>query len=172
MNDINVDAAKCYIYRNARPLDLARWKYHFENGSNQGVLDALKAFQNKDGGFGHGLELDSLNPESSPIQTWKAMVRLEEIGFSDSSSEIIKGILRYLESNKDFNKDFNQWMRVIPSNNNYPHAVWWEFNKNNDLYEYNPTAYIAGFIIKYANKNTLLYKPHLLKGSRDHKRSL
>ncbi len=34
--------------------------------------------------------------------------------------------------------------------------VWLKFNKTNDLYEYNPTAYFADLIIKYANKNTPL----------------
>ena len=26
------DAIRRWIYRNARPLELARWQYHFENG--------------------------------------------------------------------------------------------------------------------------------------------
>ena len=27
------EKARAYLYRNARPLDLARFQYHFENGS-------------------------------------------------------------------------------------------------------------------------------------------
>ena len=27
------DKARAFMYRNARPLDLARFQYHFENGS-------------------------------------------------------------------------------------------------------------------------------------------
>ena len=61
-------------------------------------LAALKAFQNEDGGFGHALEPDCFNPNSSPIQTWKAIVHLEEIGIDDPDHEIIQGILRYLDS--------------------------------------------------------------------------
>lgn len=64
--------ARGFIYRNARPVDLARWRYHFEGGAREEVLTALAAFQNEDGGFGHGLEADSLNPNSCPIQTWNA----------------------------------------------------------------------------------------------------
>lgn len=56
------ERARRFVYRNARPLDLARWKYHFENGSEQEVLAALSAYQNEDGGFGHGLEEDNMNP--------------------------------------------------------------------------------------------------------------
>lgn len=33
--------AKEFIYRNARPLDFARWQYHFEDGSKEAVLNAL-----------------------------------------------------------------------------------------------------------------------------------
>ena len=60
------EKAKSFIDRHARPLDLARWQYHFENGTRDAVLDALKDYQNDDGGFGHGLEADCLNPNSSP----------------------------------------------------------------------------------------------------------
>ena len=35
-------------YRNARPLDMARWKYMLENGSKEDVLNALIAYQNED----------------------------------------------------------------------------------------------------------------------------
>lgn len=57
--------AKKFIYRNAKPLDLARWQYHFENGSMEAVLIALSHYQNDDGGFGHALEADAWNPNSS-----------------------------------------------------------------------------------------------------------
>lgn len=57
--------AKRFIYRNARPLDFARWQYHFENGSKEAFLDALSYYQNNDGGFGHAIEPDAWNPNSS-----------------------------------------------------------------------------------------------------------
>jgi len=43
--------ARSFIYRNARPLDIARWQYHFENGSKEAVLTALAAYQNEDGSW-------------------------------------------------------------------------------------------------------------------------
>lgn len=49
-----------FMYRNARPVDLARWQYHFENGSKENVVKILAEYQNEDGGFGHGLEEDCL----------------------------------------------------------------------------------------------------------------
>lgn len=44
------EKARKYIYRQARPLDLARWQYHFENGTKENVLVALSIYQNNDGG--------------------------------------------------------------------------------------------------------------------------
>ena len=50
------EKARRFMYRSARPVELARWQYHFEQGSKENVLKALAAYQNEDGGFGHGLE--------------------------------------------------------------------------------------------------------------------
>lgn len=49
------EKARKFIYRNARPLDLALFKFYFENGSAKDVMTALSAHQNPDGGFGWGL---------------------------------------------------------------------------------------------------------------------
>jgi hypothetical protein len=74
------EKARRFIYRNARPLDLARWRYHFEGGPKEAVVTALAAYQNEDGGFGHALEPDAWNPASSPVQTWAATEILRETG--------------------------------------------------------------------------------------------
>lgn len=120
--------AHTFIYRNARPLDLARWRYHFEGGSKEAVLTALAAYQNEDGGFGHALEPDVWNPNSSPIQTWTATEILREIDFTDNTHPIIQGILSHLASGKDFDGKF--WYNTVRSNNNYPHAPWWHTEKD------------------------------------------
>lgn len=155
--DIIYKKAQEFIYRNARPLDLARWQFHFENGSKKVVLKALSYYQNPDGGFGHALEQDAWNPNSAPIQTWTATEILHEINFSDSSDSIINGILRYLGSGRDFNGKF--WYNIIKSNNDYPHAPWWQSDSESSSHnDYNPTAGLAGFIIRYSDKNSELYK--------------
>lgn len=152
------EKAKAFIYRNARPLDLARWQYHFENGNKENILKALYFYQNDDGGFGHAIEADSFNPNSAPIQTWAATEILREIDFKDKNHPIIKGILNYLDSGSDFDTLNNQWLNTVPSNNNYPHAVWWQYGENGSEFKYNPTACLAGFIIRFADKNSELYK--------------
>ena len=154
-----METAKNFIYRNARPLDFARWRYHFENDSREAVLKALAAYQNEDGGFGHGLEADCFNPNSSPIQTWTAIEILREVRMTDRRNPMIQNILRYLESGADFDSSRNQWLNTVPSNNEYPCAVWWKYDdKGETKMDYNPTAYLAGFAIKYAEPDSKLYK--------------
>lgn len=148
--------ARKFIYKNARPLDLARWQYHFEGGSQQAVINTLMFYQNEDGGFGHSLEPDAWNPNSSPIQTWAATEILREVNFSDSSHPLVTGILVYLASGRHFSG--RHWYSTIPSNNHYPHAPWWRAGSDHKMpVDYNPTAALAGFIIKYGDKNSALY---------------
>ena len=68
-----------WIKRCARPLEVARWEYLFEGGSRERVLEILGAYQNEDGGFGHGLKPDFWLPSSSPMATWAAVRILSEV---------------------------------------------------------------------------------------------
>lgn len=151
---MDIERARKFIYQNARPLDFARWQYLFEGGSRDAVLRVLEAYQNEDGGFGHGLEADCWNPDSSPIQTWAATEIIKEVGLSDSSHPLIQGILRYLGSGTNF--DSHVWYNSIPSNNDYPHAPWWNWDSSHEL-TYNPTACLIGFILKFSEPDSALY---------------
>lgn len=146
---------KNWMYRNARAVDLARWQYHFEGGSQSKVIEALSVYQNADGGFGHALEADSWNPNSSPIQTWVAVEILREINI-EPGHKMIKNILRYLDSGQDF--DHNRWFNVVKSNDEYPGAQWWTFGDGQCNLTYNPTASLAGFCLLYSEKTSDLYK--------------
>lgn len=152
------EKARTYLYRNARALEIARFQYHFENGSKEAVLNALSFYQNKDGGFGHGLEADSWNPNSAPVQVQTAVNILREIEFEEREHPIIQGILNFLASGKCFNGHF--WYTGLKSNNDYPHAPWWYSEKDGPWNEndYNPTAALAGFIIRFADKDNALYE--------------
>lgn len=153
MNKVRFKTLRGWMYRNARPLDLARWRYHFEQGTQEEVLRALAAYQNADGGFGHALEPDAWNPHSSPIQTWTATEILREIGFADASHPMIAGILRYLASGRDFDGQF--WYTSVTSNNDYPHAPWWHAEGGSTWNgDDNPTACLAGFLLRFAERGS------------------
>ena len=145
MNQI-FERARSFMYRNARPIDLARWKLHFEGGSPEEILSCLAAYQNPDGGFGHGLECDALNPESSPMQSWSATTYLRLIDMYDPAHPIVAGLLRYLTSGRDF--DGHRWAYSVASNNDHPHAPWWHYDAAAPRFDYNPTAALAGYMLR------------------------
>lgn len=155
---MDIEKSGSFIYRNARPLDLARWMYLFENGDRDSVLKILAAYQNEDGGFGHGLEPDCWTPDSSPVQTWTATEIIKETGLEDAEHPVIQGILKYLSSGMDF--DGHTWANTVPSNNDAPHAPWWTYSPSHEV-SYNPTACFTGFILKYAQPGSELYQTAL-----------
>lgn len=63
----SLDTAREFVYREARPLEQRLFAALFEGASPSGVLRALEAYRNDDGGFGHGLEPDKRCPASQPV---------------------------------------------------------------------------------------------------------
>ena len=151
---------KLWIYRNARQIELAIWQYYFENGSKEAVLSSLAFYQNDDGGFGHALEADSWNPNSSPYTTLAAINILKGVKFADKQHPIMQGIFKFLESSAYCSE--KGWYFNIPSNNDYPHAPWWTYDMEANAVEgIGVTAELAGFILRYANEDSEIYKKAL-----------
>ena len=78
------------------------------------------------------------------------------------------GTGHYLESGKSF--DGKCWYKIVKSNNEHPHAPWWDTEiDSTDHNDYNPTACLAGFIIRFSEKNSELYKRgcHIAKEAFD-----
>ena len=159
---MNRNAAKQFILQHARPIDLAIYKYFFENEPNKIVIDELLKYQNEDGGFGNGLEPDYWNPNSSPIATNDAIITLYRVGALEQNTEIVNGIVRYLKSYDSFDEDKKRWLFAIDSNKDYPHAIWWEKNEDG-INGFNPTISLATFLICYGNR-TLLYEEIIRAG--------
>ncbi|EKQ56050.1 MULTISPECIES: hypothetical protein [unclassified Clostridium] len=146
-----------WIYRNAREIELSLWRYYFENGKKEDVLCALSAYQNEDGGFGHALEADNWNPNSSPYTTLFAINILKDIEYTDLEHPIYKGIMNYLNSQKDFAE--YGWRFTILTNDDYPHAPWWNFSEEaNRLESIGLTAELCAFVLRHGDKDSMLYK--------------
>ncbi|MBR6571409.1 MAG: hypothetical protein IKK75_13245 [Clostridia bacterium] len=145
--------ARTFMYRNARPLDLARFQYHFDNGSKEAVMQVLSFYQNEDGGFGHAIEADNWNPNSIPLHANGANSILDEIGFDDPDHPMVQKLVNWYASGACFNG--KSWDIVVPSNNDYPHAPWWHTDSVSTCHtDYNGTAQIAGFLIRYAPRGS------------------
>lgn len=149
------------VFRNANALMITRWRYSFENGSADDIIDVLSCYQNEDGGFGNGLDGNCLNPNSSPYITSMAVGIIEQYyQFTDKNHPVLQGILRYLAS--DVHATENGWlgMASIPSNNDYSHAPWFHYLPEKAMDELDPRT-LVNFLLKYAEKDSKLYQKAL-----------
>lgn len=145
-----------WMARNARPLEWALWRLHFQGGSREDVLAALGTYQNADGGFGHALEPDNWNPNSAPYFTLFAVNLLRGIGFEDASHPLLSGALRFFEQT-EHRSDFG-WHFNIASSNDHAHAPWWGYHDGPSAVEsLGLTAGIAGYALTHTAKGSALY---------------
>ncbi len=157
IDSIAFEKMRRWVWRNARPLELALWRCLYENASKNEVILALSAYQNEDGGFGHGIDCDCWNPESSPYNTMHALRLLRLVGITDTSLPIIKRLIAYLEATPY--RDDMGWVFSIPSNLKVPHAIWWEYDKERNALETpGVTAPICGFALRYVPHDASFYK--------------
>jgi hypothetical protein len=78
MNSPDFKAAAAFVAANARVLDRRRFQRLFVGGSTTPVRDAVAAYRNDDGGFGHGLEADCRAPGSQPAAVEMALRVMDE----------------------------------------------------------------------------------------------
>jgi hypothetical protein len=141
-----------WIKRNARPLESARWDYFFEGTSCDNVTHILSAFQNDDGGFGHGIEPDFWLPHSSPMATWAAGRILMEIG-AEKNDGIVKSMVSYLADT--YNTQSGMWYSLLPENNHYAHAPWWHWEEGvQEKWMFNPSVELAAFLIHWSSEQS------------------
>ena len=143
---MDVQKAKDFIRQNARAVELAEFRCHLENGPAQALAEALKPYQNPDGGFGHALEPDNWNPHSSPISTNDAIGRLFAAGALDKAGDMCQAMVRYLTSGQGFDTEKQRWLFAIDTNKDAPHAVWWE-KQGDGISGWNPTVSLAAFLV-------------------------
>jgi len=117
--------ARDFIYKNAREIDKAIFRYIFEKGSKLDVFSELEKFQNPDGGFGKGIEPDFWLTDSSPAATAKALEYLY-IADADISQGLVVDAIYYLIDS--FNYEEGKWRATGSRVNDFPHAPWWEYN--------------------------------------------
>ena len=147
------EKARIFMARHARPLDMARFQYHFEGGSKENVMNVLCCYQNADGGFGHAIEADCWNPNSIPLHASGVCAILKEIDWEDAAHPVVQGLIRWMTSGAHF--DGAHWAVVVESNNAYPHAPWWTFGSKSSCHtDYNGTAQMAGFLLRYAERES------------------
>lgn len=141
-----------FLLEKGRLIDNQLFSYYFKNGSTIDVIKALKVYQNKDGGFGQGLEPDFRMPNSSPLDTSIGLSILKEFDEHKLAKPMINRAIRYLEST--FDKNRKGWFAVPKEVNDYPHTPWWNYDEDQEMTVIdnnwgNPTAELIGYLYKY-----------------------
>jgi len=114
-------AFKKNLFATGRLLERAAWLVVFEERPESLLLRALAAYQNADGGFGHGLEPDLLTPSSSAIAAETALCLLDMTGCADES--MLEGGASWVENNLNAKG-------ILPHPpedlKDYPFQPWWQ----------------------------------------------
>jgi hypothetical protein len=138
--------AERFLLTQARPLEQTLFATHLQDASAQWALDELAAFQNSDGGFGHGLEPDVQAEVSSVLATTVALQHLRDLDASEEDPLVV-GAMRYLADTYD--RAARAWPFVPPSITQAPRAPWWEPQADLTHYLANPRAEIIGYLFEY-----------------------
>jgi len=116
---VDVGAAERFVFANARVLERHRLAVLLSGGEVAPVLEALRAYHNPDGGFGHALQPDVRAPESEPASTLSALEVLAEVGALDDPMVEGAGAWIGTIADRDGGMPF-----VLPSAAAHPHAPW------------------------------------------------
>jgi hypothetical protein len=120
MNIADFDAAAAFIAGHARVLDRRRFGRLFCGGAGGPVRDAVAAYRNDDGGFGHALEPDCRAPGSQPAAAEMALRVLDEADEWDDT--LVLGACDWLGS---VAPAAGGAAFVEPTLAGWPHAPWW-----------------------------------------------
>jgi hypothetical protein len=116
---VDLAAAEGFVHANARLLDRHRLAALLHGAPAAPVLQALRAYRNPDGGFGHALEPDVRAPESEPACTLHALEALAEIEELDdpmvADAVAWIGTIAHADGGLPF---------VMPTAAAHPHAPW------------------------------------------------
>ncbi len=121
--------ARTFLLEAARPVERELFRHAFEGAPARPALDALAAFANPDGGFGHGLEPDLRLPDSSALATSVALQRLRELG-ATADEPLVVGALGFLRESYD--PALRAWRCVPPAVDAHPRAPHWNWSLHED----------------------------------------
>jgi hypothetical protein len=116
----SVAAARRFVYANARLLERRMWEALFEGAPVDGVVAAVRAYVNADGGVGNALEPDKRAPDSQPLDVAFALERLHDVDAPDD--DLARGACDFLSSIAD---ERGLVPIVLPSVASYARADHW-----------------------------------------------
>jgi len=120
MTSPDIQAAEQFLAANARVLERRKFERTFRGGDAGPVRDAVAAYRNPDGGFGHALEPDGRCPGSQSLAIDFALRSLLDYGAWDTA--LADGACAWLAAHAPAEGGA---VFVDPSIEGWPHAPWW-----------------------------------------------
>jgi hypothetical protein len=117
---VDLNAAERFLHGTGRILDQRRFDLLVRGGDPAPVRDAVAAYRNADGGFGHALEPDCRCPDSQPAAAGMALRILAEAGAWDE--QLVRDACDWLERNAAAGGGATFVERGVED---WPHAPWW-----------------------------------------------
>ncbi|WP_447006080.1 hypothetical protein ACRAKI_06195 [Saccharothrix isguenensis] len=121
-----IEAARSFLWHNARVLEQRRFLHLFDGGPAAPVTAAVLAHRNDDGGFGHALEPDGRGPTSQPLHTYTALSLLHEVGATDHAEQACDFLTTI--TNPDGGVP-----NCLATARDHPRAPWWQVSEDSDL---------------------------------------
>lgn len=130
-------AGRDFVRRDARVVERRLFSTVFEGADPQGVVDALRGFQNADGGFGQGLEPDKRCPDSLPLDVEVAFDTLIAAGARDE--EMVRRATDWLGQVANADGAVSLCAPVVAEYPRAEHITEWTYQPG-----INPTAGLVG----------------------------
>jgi hypothetical protein len=121
MKTPDFNAAAAFVADSARVLDQRRFQRLFQDGPASAVRDAVAAYRNSDGGFGHALEPDCRAPGSQPPAMEMALRILDEADAWDE--DLVRGACDWIAAVAPA-EGGAAFVEAGPLEG-WPHAPWW-----------------------------------------------
>jgi hypothetical protein len=134
------DAAAGFMAGHARVLDRRVFQRLFQGGAPEPVRDAVAAYRNDDGGFGHALEPDLRTAASQPAAVEMALRIMDAADAWDE--QLVRDAIDWLTSIAPAEGGATF---VLPTLSQGPHAPWWVAAEGNP-FSLIQTGEIAGVL--------------------------
>ncbi|MDR6552666.1 hypothetical protein [Paenibacillus qinlingensis] len=140
------EKSRNFLLSQVREIDKAMFLYEFEGGDPEGVIQALRSYQNDDKGFGRALEPDLRADASSVLATTLALQYASKLN-SNVRLGLIEDCFDYLKQTYIAE---NQGWEIIPeAANDAPRAIWWNY-EGFQAHWGNPNAEILGYFYAFS----------------------
>ncbi|HAI14779.1 MAG TPA: hypothetical protein DCM28_23940 [Phycisphaerales bacterium] len=149
MPDLSLDqlnTIKQFVFKNGRLLERQLFEYFFGSGSQEACLKALMAYQNADGGFGHGIEPDITCPASSGIGAETALWIMDVLDCYESQAAA--ALVSWIADNQTQAGDIPHPPKQMAD---YPHQTWWGNPDGQRILT------LAGYLKKHGVEHESLY---------------